>query len=79
MYMGYNKIDINVLCYHCRNKNTGVQGMTVEQLYNMFYYSDHPFFADKKNNHQQINSIIVNTLLGQHDCTSCIEKIYAYG
>jgi len=29
MYMGYNKIDINVLCYHCRNKNTGVQGMTV--------------------------------------------------
>ena len=82
MYKGYNKIDIKVLCHNCRNKiseaqNTDGQNFTVEQLYNFFYTA--PQFVHKRNDHQMVNSIIVKTLLDQHDCSSCLQKIYAYG
>jgi hypothetical protein len=77
MYRGFNKIEINVLCHHCRNKNTGVRNLTVEQLYHAFYTA--PEFADKRDNHQMINSMIIHTLLGQHDCTRCVDEMYAFG
>jgi hypothetical protein len=77
MYMGYNKIDISVLCCHCRNKKTDVHDLTVEEIYYCFYTD--PRFSEKRNNHQMINSIIVSTLLAQHDCYGCLTKIYAFG
>ena len=77
MYMGYNKIDIDILCEDCLNKITEVNDFTVEQLYNIFYNA--PEFADNRNNHQMINSIIVRALLNDHGSCGCLTRIYSYG
>ena len=77
MYQGYNKISINELCSNCRNKITEVNGMTIGELHNAFYTD--PRFADRRHDHSFVNSIIVATLLDQHDCTRCLDRIYARG
>jgi len=77
MYMGFNKIDINILCYRCRSKMTDVQGMTIEELYN-FWYTD-PRWAHKRNQHRELNAIIVQTLLNNHDSCGCLTKVYEFG
>ena len=78
MYMGYNKADINVLCHHCRSKVTEIDGLTVEELYNLFYEKPE-YFGQNANKHQAINSIVVSTLLGQHDCSGCLTRYYEFG
>jgi lysine/ornithine N-monooxygenase len=77
MYAGRNKINISVLCSHCRKKMSGVQGLTIEEMYHVFY--NDPRFADEKHDHSRINSVIVRALLTNHDCTDCVDKMYAFG
>jgi len=77
MYMGLNKIDIDILCYRCRKKTTEVQGLTVEEWYDVFY--NDPRFEEHRSNHQMANSIIVRALLNEHDSCGCLTKMYACG
>jgi len=72
----YNKVDINLICGRCLNKRTDFQGLTVKEFYNLFYTD--PAFADKRNNHKIVNSIIIQALLAQHDCTRCLSLAFEF-